>query len=249
MLIVIPITSHQTPRLSRSLLRFALALFLMASPLFGQQSYVSRYNVYAGYTFLNSPRVGLFENGFHTQIGVNPKTWYALGFDYSVSEGNLTLTPDQLTTALQQQLGAELMQLAQAGLLPAGYNLAIATHSVTQTVAGGPQLSYRHFAKLTLFVRPSIGGIHEVATPNPPATDPIAKAIVAQLAPTGKKTDWTPFYGFGGGGDIIISKHFALRVQADLVYNHLFNDLLKDGRLTTRFSVGPCFSFGKNIKK
>jgi hypothetical protein len=72
---------------------------------------------------------------------------------------------------------------------------------------------------------------------------------VQQLAPSGKKRDYTPFYGFGGGVDLLFSRHVGLRVQADLVYDHLFDDLLKDGRFTTRFSIGPCFNFGKNIAK
>ena len=79
--------------------------------------------------------------------------------------------------------------------------------------------------------------------------DPIGKLIVGALAPTGKKTDWTPFYGFGGGADFLFSKHIGVRVQADLVYDYLFNDILQDGRLTTRFSIGPCFNFGKNIQE
>jgi hypothetical protein len=29
----------------------------------------------------------------------------------------------------------------------------------------------------------------------------------------------------------------------------LFSDILRDGRLTTRFSIGHCFNFGRNIKK
>jgi hypothetical protein len=44
-----------------------------------------------------------------------------------------------------------------------------------------------------------------------------------------------------------MNRHFAWRTKADMVYDHLFNDLLKDGRLTARFSTGPCFNFGKNI--
>jgi hypothetical protein len=55
------------------------------------------------------------------------------------------------------------------------------------------------------------------------------------------------FVGFGGGFDILFSKHVGWRTQADLVYDHLFNDLLKDARFTVRFSAGPCFNFGKNI--
>ena len=214
------------------------AMLLSSSQVIGQQTYVSRYNVYVGYTFLDSPHVSLFENGAHFQAGVNPKTWCALGFDYSVSAGDLTLTPSLLLPSLQQQLSQEL---------PPGYNLSVASHSRTQTFAGGPQFSYRHYSKVTLFVRPSFGAIYERATPHPSGA--IATLVVEQLAPSGYKTDWTAFYGFGGGADLVFSKYVALRVQADLVYDHLFSDLLKDGRMTTRFSIGPCFNFGKNILK
>jgi hypothetical protein len=222
---------------------FALALLLPPSTAFGQQTYVPRFNTYIGYSFLDSPHVGLFENGLHYQAGVNPTTWLAVGFDYSFSEGSLTLTPNLLTTTLQQELGEELSVL--------GYpvsSLAISSHSSTQTFAGGPQFEYRHYAKVTLFIRPSVGIIKETATPHPVGEVP--SLVVASLL-NGKfsTSDSTPFYGFGGGADWNFSKHVALRVQADLVYNHLFSNLLKDGRLTTRFSIGPCFNFGSNIRK
>ena len=226
-----------------------LALTLVASRAYSQQTYVTRYDLFTGYTFLDSPHVSLFENGFHFQMGVRPKTWYSLGFDYSISTGDLTLTPDLLTNTLQQQLGAQLTTLAAMGLLPPGYMLVVPAHSRTQTFAAGPQLAYRHFKQVTLFLRPDLGAIHEVATPQPAAGDLIAQGIVKQLAPSGKKTDWTPFYGFGGGIDFLFTNHVGLRVQSDLVYDHLFSDLLKDGRFTVRFSVGPIFNFGKNIKK
>jgi len=234
-------------RVAKMLLLLTSVLLLASTPALGQQQYVSRYDLFAGYTFLDSPKVKLFENGFHFQFGVRPKRWYSLGFDYSVSSGSLTLTPNLLTPALQGELGGLLQELALAGQLPPGYIVSIPSNSFTQTVTGGPQLAYRHFSKVTLFLRPDLGAIHEVATPQP--QDPIAKIIVGALAPTGKKTDWTAFYGFGGGVDFLFSKHVALRVQADLVYDHLFSDTLAEGRLTTRFSVGPCFNFGKNIKK
>jgi hypothetical protein len=222
---------------------FAFALLLPASKAFGQQTYVSRFNTYIGYSFLDSPHVGLFENGLHYQAGVNPTTWLAVGFDYSFSEGNLTLTPNLLTTALQQELGEELSVL--------GYPvsaLSVPSHSSTQTFAGGPQFEYRHFSKVTLFIRPSFGIIKEIATPHPVGEVP--SLVVATLL-NGKfsTTDSTPFYGFGGGADWNFSQHVALRVQADLVHDHLFSNLLKDGRLTTRFSIGPCFNFGSNIRK
>jgi hypothetical protein len=226
----------------------AFALFLLLTlPGFSQQSYVSRYDIFTGYTFLNSPKISLPEHGFHLQAGFRPKPWYSLGFDYSISAGDLTLTPDLLPTALQQSLAAQLGQLAAIGRLPAGYKLSVIANSNTQTFTMGPQLSYRHFQKVTLFLRPSLGAIREVATPQP--ADAIAKGVVANLAPQGKKQDWTYFYGFGGGMDYLFSKHVGLRVQADLVRDHLFNDILRESRGTVRFSVGPCFNFGRNIQE
>jgi hypothetical protein len=223
-------------------------VLLLAVPLFGQQSYVSQYDVYAGYAFLNSPHVSLFENGFAAQAGVRVRRWVSIGFDYSRSTGDLKITPDLLLPSLQESLGGQLRQLAAAGRLPAGYSLVVPAHSVTQTFAFGPQLAYWKMEHATLFLRPVFAGIiHEVATPRP--GDPIAAAVVAQLAPGGNKSNNVPFIGFGGGFDILFSKHVGWRTQADLVYDHLFDDLLKDGRFTVRFSTGPCFNFGRNIER
>ncbi|MGB7760535.1 MAG: hypothetical protein WBL61_11935 [Bryobacteraceae bacterium] len=222
-----------------------LALAAASLPGFGQQTYVSRFDLFTGYTYLDSPAVSLGENGFHFQAGVRPLTWMSLGFDYSISEGILTLKPNMLLPSLQQELGAELGQLAAAGEIPAGYTLTVPAHSRTQTFAGGPQFSYRHFSAVTLFIRPSAGAIHEYATPRP--GDPIAAGIAAQLAPSGYKVDTVVFYGFGGGVDLNLSRHVGLRVQADFVHDHLFSDLLANGRNTVRVSIGPCFNLGKNI--
>jgi len=222
-------------------------LLLLSFRLSAQQEYVSRFDLYGGYAFLDSTRLQLWENGFHTQFGVRPKTWVSLGFDYSRSAGDLTLTPGLLPYALQQQLGAEFAGLAAEGMLPPGYVLRVPAHANTNEFAIGPQLAYRHFSHVTIFARPSIGAIREDATPKP--ADPIAALVSAQLAPAGHKTDWQGFYGVGAGFDILFSKHFAMRTQADYVYDHLFNDLLREGRWTTRFSVGPCFNFGRNIRE
>jgi hypothetical protein len=214
---------------------------------YGQQSYVGRYDLYAGYTYLNSPHISLGESGFHLQAGVRPTNWYSLGFDYSISTGDTTLTPNLLTTALQTQLGAQFAQLVAAHVIPPNYQLAVPIHSQTQTFSAGPQLSYRHFKAATIFVRPDLGAMREVATPHP--GDAIATQVVHQLAPSGRKLDWVPFYGFGGGVDINVSKHYSIRIQADLVRDHLFDDLLKDSRNTFRIAIGPGVQWGKNVAK
>ena len=95
-----------------------IALLLAASPVAAQQTYVSQFDAYAGYAFLDSPHISLFENGFQAQFGYRPKPWYSLGFDYSRSTGDLVLTPDLLPTATQQLLGQELAQMAAAHLIP-----------------------------------------------------------------------------------------------------------------------------------
>jgi len=228
------------------MLLIATVVSLFATLGSAQQTYVGRYDAYVGYAYLDSPHVSLGENGVHTQVGYRVKSWLSLGFDFSDSSGSLTLTPNLLTTALQQTLGAQLVGLVQKGVIPPTYSLTVPVSSTTQTYAAGPQVSYHHFKAVTLFLRPDLGLIHEVATPKG-GLDPVATAIVAQLAPSGKKIDKTVFYGFGGGVDVNLGQHFCIRVQADLVHDHLFKDLLKDSRNTVRFSIGPGIQWGKNV--
>lgn len=226
----------------------ALAVFVLVCAALGaqaQQDYVGRYDLYGGFAEVDSPALGLNQQGFHTQVGMNPRKWLSVGFDYSVTTGSEILTTGELPASLQALvLGAEQQYIA-GGLLPAGYQLRVPTDATTQTFAFGPQYEYRRFHKLTLFVRPSLGAIRERAVPHP--TDPFATVIASQLAPAGYKTDWTGFYGVGGGGDFSVSRHFGLRMQLDAVHDHPFNDILADGRWTYRFSVGPSFHFGRNV--
>ncbi len=231
---------------SGKLLAFLVSL-LIPTGLFAQQDYVGRFDLYNGFTWFDSPSANLAERGYHLQAGVNLRTWLAMGFDYSVVEGNVTLVPNLLTPSLQRQIGGQLAALEGAGLLPPGYQVAVGTASTTQTFAGGPQWEFRRFRRVTFFAHPSIGAIHETATPHP--SDPFTTAILQQLAPRGSIRDWEPFYGFGGGFELNFVRFASLRFQADYVHNDLFSNILKDPRNTVRVSVGPAFHFGKNIVK
>jgi hypothetical protein len=235
----------KTIRLIPSILVFLLFLSIAVHAR-AQQDYVSRYDIYNGFVTLDAPLLDLTTRGYHFQGGWNQKTWLAQGFDYSVTTGHTELTPDLLPTALQQQLGAQILQLIEAGLIPPTYQVYVPVDSTTQTFAAGPQFSYRKFRRVTLFARPSFGAVHETATPHP--HDSVTAVIAQELVPSGKKTDWTGFYGFGGGYDLNVTKHFGLRMQTDLVYFHIFNDLLADGRWDIRWSIGPTFHFGGNIR-
>jgi hypothetical protein len=144
-------------------------------------------------------------------------------------------------------LTQDLTPLVLAGVIPPTYSPSIPIHSQTQTFAAGPLLDWHRWNAASLFIRPSIGAIREIATVHP--GDPIVTAIAAQLAPGGQKLDWTPFYGFGGGVTIRVTDHLGLRLQADFVHDHLFSDLLRDGRNTVRLSVGPALQFGRNVAR
>jgi hypothetical protein len=213
----------------------------------GEQTHVTRFDVFGGYSYFSASKIDMSAKGVHLQFGVRPKKWYSLGLDYSNVKGDMTITPGLLPESLQSQLGATLKQLGAAGLLPAGYSLVVPTDVETQTLTVGPQLAYRRWVPITPFIRPSCGLFREHATPKP--GDAITRSIVQQLAPEGSKTDWTFFWGFGGGFDVNFGPYFALRIQADYVWTHVYPEILKDGFNTVRFSIGPAINFGKNIVK
>jgi hypothetical protein len=64
-----------------------------------------------------------------------------------------------------------------------------------------------------------------------------------------KTSQWTPFYGVGGGFDVNVTKHVGLRFQSDWVYTKLFDNLLANPQHTWRVSASPTFRFGKNVPK
>lgn len=233
-------------RLSASVVATLVLTVLAAVPLEAQQTVVPRYVVYGGFTGFSTPGLDLTERGFNFQGGTNFSRWLAGGFDYTYVTGHSSLTPAMLKPSLQQQIDGEIALLEAAGQLPPGYQLSVPTDSTTQTYALGPQVEYRHLRRETLFLRPSIGAVHQTAVPHANPADPFAQAVVAQLTPSGKKTDWQGFYGFGGGVTWKLTNHVGLRTQADLVYWTLYNDLIT-GKWTVRYSVGPTFSFGKNV--
>jgi hypothetical protein len=225
----------------------AILVACTAMSAHAQQSYVSRYDVYGGFADIDSPALGLNEHGFHVQAGMNPRRWLSFGGDYSNASGSQLLTTDLLPTALQTQINGAQAGFIALGLLPPTYHLAVPTDAFTQTFAFGPQLVDRHHSRFTLFLRPSLGGLRERAVPHP--ADPFQAVIVKQLAPAGSKTDWTGFYGVGGGGEVGLSNHVGIRAQIDIVYNHPFNDILANGRWTFRYSIGPSLHFGSNTGK
>jgi opacity protein-like surface antigen len=213
-----------------------------------QQPYVGRYDIYTGFSDLNTPGLNsLNQVGFNLQAGANVNRMLGVGFDYSVQAGDTSLTANLATPALQAQLAALAAEFAELGLLPAGYTLRIPLHAVTQTFTVGGQYEYRHFSRATLFIRPSLSAFRIKATPHPDPQDLYGTTVANILAPDGSLTDWTGAYGAGGGGEFNITKHVAARAQLDVIWNHPFNSILANGFWSYRYSVGPAFHFGHNV--
>jgi hypothetical protein len=243
----ISFTESAMTRHARWISRAMLAVLLLsaAGSALAQQSDIPRFDLYGGFADFETPWLNLSQRGFHFQAGDNLRTWVTLGFDFSEGTGNNSLTTRVLTPMLQQELAAEIAGLKEEGAIPANYELVVPTHAFSETFAAGPQLEYRHYKPVTLFVRPSIGAIRQRVTPHP--ADPVSTAIVAQLIPAGTKLDCEGFYGFGGGFDWNATRHLGVRVQDDLVHWKLFDGLLAKGTWTNRFSIGLRYDFGKSI--
>lgn len=212
-----------------------------------EQQYVGRFLIYAGYMFLDSPKINLFEPGIHIQAGMRWSRHISVGFDYSRGTGNTSIGLMQATPALQAEINPILAGAIAGGLVPPNYVAALPFSSTTQTFTMGPEFPWRRFKRFTPYIRPSAGIINEIAVAHP--ADELTKIAINLIQPSGREEEWTAFYGFGGGVAFNITKHFSLVVQADLVHDHLFPDLLKDGRNTVRFSIGPGFQFGHNVTK
>ena len=226
-------------RLSLFVVRaLTLYTFLLGLPLCrAQQSYVSRYDLYTGFSDLNTPGLNnINQVGFHLQAGLNTSRWLSYGVDYSIQTGATHLTPGLATAALQQQLAAEL---------PRGYNLYIPFNANTQTITAGGQLVLRHYRHVTFFARPVLTAFRISATPHP--TDAIGTLVAAQLVPGGTKIDWVGAYGAGGGVEFAMSHHLGIRAQFDAGWNHPFNDILGRGSFSYRSSIGPAFHFGREV--
>jgi hypothetical protein len=217
----------------------AVLLVSLSGCALAQQDYVGRNDVFVAFSYLDTPQLNLKQRGFVTQEGININRWLAFGFDYSVMDGHASFLPGQLKPALQQEL---------AGLpLPPGYKLYVPYNATTSTYTAGPQINYRKFKKVTLFVHPNFGAIHEDATARP--VDPIQKAVVGVLAPKGKISDTTYFLGVGVGAQYHFTKHVGVRFTFDLVHLNLFSDLLASGRNAYRFGIGTYFNIGRNVSK
>ncbi len=217
-----------------------LPLFLLTTLTCpAQQKEIKQFTAIGGFTYLSTPSLNLVTRGFNGDFAANVRPWLSMGFDFSTSSGDNTVIPSYLSSATQLKLAA---------MLPHGFPVSavtVPTQISVQTYQMGPQLNYRHFRHLTLFVRPALGALHAKIQTNPlTGTAPLVSALLGGKL---SSSDTVPFYGFGGGFSWEITPHFGLRTSADFARFDFFSDVLNGHRNAVRISVMPKFSFGKNI--
>jgi hypothetical protein len=232
-----------------------LTLVIFLLPAYAQQTNISRYMVFTGYSYLTTPLIGLNQNGFDGSFGINANRWLGLGTDFSVFKGSTNIGFGSTT------LGAQLTPITPPGF-PAGLSGVFAPTSQTTYVWGaGPKANLRKWKKLTLFAHPGLGLMHASANLNTtsvneqlnalaqanPAAVPVlqsagVQAVLAKLQP--HLTDTAPFFGLGVGFDINASRHVGLRFTTDWVRSHMFSNLL-NWQDDVRLSVGPIWGFGE----
>lgn len=229
-------------RRSIVLLLLLLLSLSVVTCLAQKQEYVGQYDAYFGFAYMTTPNMNLDQRGWHGQFGYNYRRWLALGFDTSYFGGNSSVTVPELNNAT-------LVKLAPIfPYLPPGYTVYEPYHANTYTITGGTQFNYRGFKWVTLFIHPDIGAMHQSVQVHP--LDPIQAGIAKSLlGPNMNTSEWVPFFGVGGGVDVNVSKHVALRFHTDWVRTAFFSDVLKNPQYTWRLSASPTFRFGKNVPR
>ncbi len=244
----------RTKRLGLLILIFVFLTQLPSAS--AQQDYVGRYDLYAGFSDLYTPGLNkINQKGVHIQAGINNNRWLSTGFDYSIQKGDTTLVPGFASPAIIAGITQlyELYGLSEGTEgLPPTYAVNVPLSATTQTFTAGSQLNYRHFSKVTLFIRPSLAAFRLTATAHPRQGTPDEVVVGALemsnvLQPNGTITDWTGAYGVGGGAEFALNKHFGIRAQMDAVWNHPFNYVVANGGWSYRYSIGPSFHFGRNV--
>lgn len=219
-------------------------ILLLCLPATAQKSEINGYTLFTGFDYLVSPARNLTERGFESDFGVTLKPWLGLGADFGIMGDGVLSGAGTLS-------GGETIYAPALKNLPPPYGpinpntIHVPFKSTTYTFAAGPQFYIRRWQKVTFFVRPGLGGIHEKADITfPPALGGLFQ-LLGVPAPSKHQTDTQLFFGVGGGFDLNVSRPIAVRFAADWVNTHLFSNLLTQRQNYVRFSFGPTFRWGQ----
>jgi len=217
-------------------------ILMLCLPASTQQTDINRYTLFAGFDYLISPARNLTERGFESDFGVTMKPWLGLGGDFSAMGSDVISGAGTIS-------GGETIFAPSLLQVPPPYgpinpnSIHVPFKSTTYTFAAGPQFYIRKWERMTLLLRPGLGGIHEKAVIDLSAVAPTLQALGLPV-PNSQQTDTEFFFGVGGGFDVNVSRKVGIRFATDWVNTHLFSNLLTPRQNYIRFSIGPAFRWG-----
>ena len=163
-----------------------LALAAASLPGFGQQTYVSRFDLFTGYTFLDSPAVSLERTAFTFRPGCGP---YLVVARVRLQCFRGHADPEAGHAAARPATGTgrgTRPDWRRPARSRPGTRLSVPAHSRTQTFAARPAVLLSPLQQVPL--HPSLGP-RDPRYATPRAGNPIAAGVAAQLAPSGYKVD------------------------------------------------------------
>ena len=218
-------------------LLFCVLVIVLCLPALAQEKDINRYTLYTGFDYMISPARNLTVRGFEGDFGITVRPWLGLGGDFSA-------VGDGIISGAGAINGGETVFAPLIAPYVDPNSVNVPFRSTTYVFAAGPQFYIRKWDKITFFVRPGFGGIHEIADISlSPQLIQLFQLLQIPV-PNSHQTDTQWFIGMGGGFDINFSKHVALRYTTDWVNTHLFSDLLVPRQNYWRLSVGPTFRWG-----
>lgn len=245
----------------RSLLAVVVILLFTAMVVqsaSAQQSF-QKWDMYGGYTYLNTPTNGMSQYGYNLSFGRNINKWLALGADFSNFRGSgaQVATGTSLAGSLPPAVLATLPPTLGPALPYISVNVPV--NLSTTTFAAGTQFQVRKYKWVTPFFRPFLGAFHARAqgkaseiTPVslPPGVTPEMLAAVLASIPQAtldkalEKNATVLGYGVGAGVDLNITKPIGIRVATDYIRTPLFGERQNN----IRIGFGLIYRFGGEVK-
>lgn len=245
----------------RSLLTILVILLFAATVVQSASAQVTyrKWDMYGGYTYLNTPTNSVSQFGYNLSFGHNLNKWLALGMDFSNfrGEGAQQATGTDLALRLPPSVGGTLPPQVLAALPYIGVN--VPAHLSTTTFAAGTQFQVRKMKWVTPFFRPFLGAFHNKAqgqaaqiTPTklPPGVTPQMLAAVLASIPTDTLNkaltqDATVLgYGVGAGVDLNITRPIGIRFATDYIRTPLFGARQNN----VRIGFGLIYRFGREVR-
>jgi opacity protein-like surface antigen len=246
--------------MQKALVALAILVLFVSAAVAQQTPSFQKWDMYAGYSYLNTPTNSMSQHGFNLSFGRNVNRWVALGMDFSKHNGSgpQFATGSELATRLPASVLTALGP-GVAQVLP-GVRVKLPVDASSATFAAGTQFQVRYNKWFTPFFRPFLGAFHGTANGDPKQIVPVKlptgvtaqqfagimsiPAVQSALPNAVRQSDTCLGYGFGAGVDFNITKPIGIRWASDYIRTSLFD---KDQN-NFRMAFGLIYRFGGEVQ-